>query len=240
MNVKERLNNMKKKLVLGGLITLSVTGAKGQSVAENFASFKEKSKKEFSDFSKQNNIDVKSNADSENTEWKTTKEGIKYALTPDGVKFQASIGLSTHHLMPKIYEIDDDGNGKRVFECGGTFNSNKAVLNKVVSEKIKKVIIFNKIIEDIKESCGKDIPLQAANLMNNTEKNMQKLGLVEKDGKYFQINPDVMQIGGHVKDKSSLEKQKEKDIKDAAKDIQKQMNSKQNNFNRLAIRGNER
>ena len=70
--------------------------------------------------------------------------------------------------------------------------------------------------------------------MNNTEKNMQKLGLVEKDGKYFQINPDVMQIGGHVKDKSSLEKQKEKDIKDAAK------NSKQNNFNRLAIRGNER
>ena len=47
MNVKERLNNMKKKLVLGGLITLSVTGAKGQSVAENFASFKEKAKKNF-------------------------------------------------------------------------------------------------------------------------------------------------------------------------------------------------
>lgn len=235
MNVKEHLNRMKNKIALSGLLVLGATSVQGHNVDGTSDSIQE-NKKELSDVSNQNNRNV----ENENTEWKTTKDGIRYALTPNGLKFQASISLNTQNLMPKTYEVEDNGQGKRVFECGGTYSQNKSVLNKMVSEKIKKIIISNSIVKDIKASYGEDIPLQAANFINNTEKNMQKLGLIEKDGKYFQINPDMTHIEGHVNDKNALEKQKEKDIKDAAKYVQKRMNSQQLAFNGFGIQGEGR
>lgn len=172
------------------------------------------------------NADAANGAEA-NLSWKTTKEGVKYALTDSGIKLQANIAVDTYRLMPKTYEVDDNGAGRKVFECGGIYNSNKTGLNMLISEKIKMAIIANSIVKDIKESYGDNIPAQAKNIVNNTEKSMQMLGLVEKDGKYFQTNPDLMRTGGHVKDKNSLAKQKEKDTKEAAQYVQKQMSAQQ-------------
>lgn len=162
-----------------------------------------------------------------NLDWKTTKDGVKYAMTDGGIKLQADIAVDTYRLMPKTYEVDDNGAGKKVYECGGIYNTNKTGLNMLISEKIKMAVIANSIVKDIKANYGENIPQQARNLISNTEKSMQALGLVEKDGKYFQTNPDLLRTGGHVKDKTALAKQKEKDVKEASQHVQNQMNTQQ-------------
>lgn len=226
MDIKEKIQKMKKELL--GLTILAATAAPamGQSITPQAKdSDKDNQQKEYLDTHHQN---ISQQPDS--VKWKTTKEGVKYAVTPKGIIMDGMISNTPQNLMPKMYEVADNGHGKRVYECGGCIESNVSALKMHVSSIISNTLMMDYIAHDIQANNTGTISLQEADFLQKTEKQMQKLGIKEHNGKYYQVNPaQGFSSSVPVKNMEQLNSQKAKDTKAYAKQLSQKISNNTNN-----------